>query len=291
MSVLKSIKLTLGDSPVAKAALKCVLREIFTLKLLQKSANILNFDGYFIEDGFVFLKLEFMDLDLAALISRSKISPIPPVIANHISKEVLKGIGMLHNLGLVHRDVKPSNILVDRSGRVKICDFGLARVVQSDSEESMLGSREVCTRWYKPIEILLGCKNHKPSIDVWAAGLIIAELYNGVPLLPGQSDIHQLSLIYGAFGEPDFTEEFPDFEKVPFVFETPVNTSWSDLIPRADECMLKIISGCVELIPSKRCTTTQLLQLFEESRVTVARSIEIGEFVLKLLAYTSLCST
>ena len=89
--------------------------------------------------------------------------------------EVLKGLMSLHQNNIMHRDIKPSNILLDRYGNVKICDFGLARVDNTEDRMKPL-TTSVGTKWYKAPELLLGSKAYDRRIDIWALGCVFVEM-------------------------------------------------------------------------------------------------------------------
>jgi cyclin-dependent kinase-like len=99
----------------------------------------------------------------------------------------------MHEKGVVHRDIKPENLLLSRNGIIKICDFGFARPLSDD--KNFMYTDYVSTRWYRAPELLVGDANYDTSVDIWAVGCIIAEIFNGLPLFPGDSDLHTLQLI------------------------------------------------------------------------------------------------
>ena len=96
----------------------------------------------------------------------------------------------LHSSRVIHRDIKPENLLISESGVVKLCDFGFARKLQEKANYQY--TDYVSTRWYRAPELLVGDAAYSTSVDVWAIGCIFAEIFNGLPLFPGQSDLHTL---------------------------------------------------------------------------------------------------
>jgi cyclin-dependent kinase-like len=90
----------------------------------------------------------------------------------------------------MHRDLKPENLLISANGIVKLCDFGFARGCKQD--KNYMYTDYVSTRWYRAPELLVGDAVYSNTIDVWAIGCIFAEIYNGLPLFPGESDLHTL---------------------------------------------------------------------------------------------------
>ncbi len=123
---------------------------------------------------------------------------------------------------LTLQDVKPSNLLFNNEGRLKLADFGLARRVSSKMKENpdlRPMSLEIATRWYKAPEVLLGSHSYDHSVDMWAVGCIFAELIDGSPFFPGNNDIDQLFKIIKVMGTPTASswpaiESLPDFNKV-----------------------------------------------------------------------------
>ncbi len=90
----------------------------------------------------------------------------------------------------MHRDIKPENLLISVNGVVKLCDFGFARGVKQ--EKNFIYTDYVSTRWYRAPELLVGDASYSNTVDIWSIGCIFAEIFNGLPLFPGESDLHTL---------------------------------------------------------------------------------------------------
>jgi len=90
----------------------------------------------------------------------------------------------------MHRDIKPENLLISVNGVVKLCDFGFARGVKQD--KNFIYTDYVSTRWYRAPELLVGDASYSNTVDIWSIGCIFAEIFNGLPIFPGESDLHTL---------------------------------------------------------------------------------------------------
>lgn len=107
--------------------------------------------------------------------------------------QITKAVAYLHSRRILHRDLKPQNILIDSKGKIKIADFGLARQYSIPIKKY---THEVVTVWYRAPEILLGSIEYTTSVDSWSLGCIMAELYSNEPLFPGDSEIGEIFRIF-----------------------------------------------------------------------------------------------
>ena len=117
-----------------------------------------------------------------------------------ICDNFFKGESVSHAYRVLHRDLKPQNLLIDSKGFIKLADFGLARSIGLPIRTY---THEVVTLWYRAPEILLGTKYYGPSVDVWSIGCIFAEMVTKKPLFSGDSEIDQLFRIFRTLGTPD----------------------------------------------------------------------------------------
>lgn len=105
-------------------------------------------------------------------------------------KQLFSGLEHCHKNGVLHRDIKCSNLLIDDEGILKIADFGLASFFDPDRKKPL--TSRVVTLWYRPPELLLGATYYGVGVDLWSAGCILAELFSGKPILRGRTEVFSL---------------------------------------------------------------------------------------------------
>ena len=159
----------------------------------------------------VFMVMELMECDLKEAMKRTGSGPFTQSELKGMLHQILSGINHIHSKWLLHRDLKTSNILVHRSGRIAICDFGLARKYQHPLKAL---TQMVITLWYRPPELLFGESVYGPEVDMWSIGCIMGELITKDAILQGQGEIDQIDQIFRLLGGPT-TDNWPDFEKLP----------------------------------------------------------------------------
>lgn len=118
--------------------------------------------------------------------------------------QILRGLKFLHSASVIHRDLKPGNLLVNSDCLLKICDFGLARTEELDRNKCM--TQEVVTQYYRAPELLMGAHHYSYAIDVWSVGCIFAELLGRKILFQASSPLKQLDLILNLLGSPSLDE-------------------------------------------------------------------------------------
>lgn len=145
------------------------------------------------QDGKLFLVFEWLDKDLKKHMDSLVPGAIPTRDVKSFMYQLLQGMDYCHARGIMHRDLKPQNLLVDKRGVLKLADFGLARAFMIPLRAY---THEVVTLWYRAPEILLGQRTYAPPVDMWSIGCIFAELVNRKPLWPGDSEIDEIFRIF-----------------------------------------------------------------------------------------------
>ena len=138
---------------------------------------------------------EFCEHDLAGLLSNINVKFSLGEIKK-VMHQLLNGLYYIHANKILHRDMKAANILITKNGVLKLADFGLARAFsQQKAGQTNRYTNRVVTLWYRPPELLLGERNYGPPIDLWGAGCIMAEMWTRSPIMQGNTEQHQLTLI------------------------------------------------------------------------------------------------
>jgi cell division cycle 2-like protein len=188
------------------------LREISVLLSLSHE-NVVSVREMCVGSSFdkVFMVMEFMEMDLKDALAKTGPSPFPQSELKSMLHQILSGTNHIHQKWLLHRDLKTSNILVHRSGRISLCDFGLARKYQHPLKAL---TQMVITLWYRPPELLMGETVYGPEVDIWSIGCIFGELIIKDAIMQGQGELDQIDKIFKLVGIPT-DESWPDFSKLP----------------------------------------------------------------------------
>ncbi|KAM0707676.1 hypothetical protein Q7P35_004323 [Cladosporium inversicolor] len=227
---LKKIRLEAEDEGVPSTA----IREISLLKEMNdpnivRLFNIVHADGHKL-----YLVFEYLDMDLKKYMEALPVSqggrgkPLPegvmngrqghmglgPEMVKKFALQLLEGTRYCHAHRVLHRDLKPQNLLIDKEGNLKLADFGLARAFGVPLRTY---THEVVTLWYRAPEILLGGRQYSTGVDMWSVGCIFAEMATRKPLFPGDSEIDEIFKIFRILGTPTEADwpgvtSFPDFK-------------------------------------------------------------------------------
>lgn len=182
----------------------------------------------------VYMVFEYMEFDLTGILE----TPSIRLTQDHIkswSLQLLAGVHYMHTNQVIHRDLKASNLLINKQGELKIADFGLARSWNPDMRRL---TNKVITLWYRPPELLLGCSAYSDKIDMWSVGCIIAEMFRRSGFLRGGDEATQLDLIFRTCGHPTLNE-WPDIHKMCPLWPNFEPKSSDQLLPRRVKEALK----------------------------------------------------
>eukprot|EP00054_Salpingoeca_dolichothecata_P018584 m.114326 g.114326 ORF g.114326 m.114326 type:complete len:382 (-) comp22926_c0_seq2:152-1297(-) len=243
-------------APVQQLGLhRTALREIKFLPEL-KHENIIKLQDVYIEDRNISLVLEFCQTDVERIIKDETLN-ISAADIKSIMLMAFQGLEYLHANWILHRDLKPNNLLVTADGVVKIADLGLSTFYGSPSRDF---TSLVVTIWYRAPELLFGATCYGAGIDVWAMGCIQAELELRRPLLPGESEIDQLDKIFSLLGSCS-PEEWPGASELPnfMKFEGKEPVPWENVLMAASKPAIDIISKMLVCNPMKRLTSKEIL--------------------------------
>ncbi|XP_051119233.1 mitogen-activated protein kinase 9-like [Andrographis paniculata] len=182
-----------------------ILREIKLLRLL-RHPDIVQIKHIMLppsrrEFRDIYVVFELMESDLHQVIKAN--DDLTPEHFQFFLYQLLRGLKYIHSANVFHRDLKPKNILANADCKLKICDFGLARVSFNDAPSAIFWTDYVATRWYRAPELCGSFfSKYTPAIDIWSIGCIFAEMLTGKPLFPGKNVVHQLDLMTDLLGTP-----------------------------------------------------------------------------------------
>ncbi|XP_037961117.1 cyclin-dependent kinase 1-like [Teleopsis dalmanni] len=211
---MKKIRLESDDEGIPSTA----IREISLLKELTHP-NIVCLDDVVMEENRLYLIFEYLSMDL-----KKYMDSIPP--EKYIDEELVRSylyqitsaILFCHRRRVLHRDLKPQNLLIDKKGVIKVADFGLGRSIGIPVR---IYTHEIVTLWYRAPEVLLGSPRYACPVDIWSIGCIFAEMATRKPLFQGDSEIDQLFRMFrilktptediwpGVTSLPDYKTTFP----------------------------------------------------------------------------------
>ncbi|CCF56114.1 hypothetical protein KAFR_0A06790 [Kazachstania africana CBS 2517] len=235
------------------------IREVKYLQELNHP-NVISLIDIFMAYDNLNLVLEFLPSDLEVIIKDRNILFTPGDIKAWMLM-TLRGIHHIHRNFVLHRDLKPNNLLLSPDGMIKIADFGLARIMPGPRETL---TSNVVTRWYRAPELLFGAQHYTYAIDIWSIGIIFAELMLRIPYLPGQDDVSQMEVTFRALGTPtdkDWPEvsSFPSYNKLQ-IYPPPSKDEFRKRFIAAPESALDLMNGMLTMNPHKRWDSSQCLQ-------------------------------
>mmetsp|Transcript_14775 Transcript_14775/g.23110 ORF Transcript_14775/g.23110 Transcript_14775/m.23110 type:complete len:386 (-) Transcript_14775:54-1211(-) len=159
----------------------------------------------------VFMVMEFMEMDLQEAMKRTGPAPFPQSELKNMLFQIISATDHIHQKWYLHRDMKTSNILVHKSGKIAVCDFGLARKYQRPLKAL---TQLVITLWYRPPELLFGERVYGPEVDMWSIGCIFGELIAKEAMIQGEGELDQMDKIFRLVGAPT-EQNWPGYSKLP----------------------------------------------------------------------------
>ena len=247
-----------------------VIREIRAMRELDHP-NVLRMRDVYVAEGGgskqIKMVLDLMPYDLEKMINDKAAVIITPADVKECMHQMLEGVAYIHRKWLLHRDLKPGNILIDRNHCLKLADFGLAR---SFGDQTRDLSPQAVTQWYRPPEMLFGAKKYGSGIDMWSMGCIFAEMLLRRPFLvtkphpqgrEAEGDMGQIRAIFTGLGTPR-EEDWSDMMCLP---------NYVSLVPQAppclktqlltnDEALVSLLQRMMKYDPSKRISAEAAIE-------------------------------
>jgi len=250
---LKKIRLDAEDEGIPSTA----IREISLLKQLQHP-NIVRLYDVILTDQKLTLVFEFLDQDLKKYLDSFGDRGLDAGTTKSFLWQLLQGICHCHENRVLHRDLKPQNLLINREGELKLADFGLAR---SFGIPVRSYTHEVVTLWYRSPEVLLGSRHYSTPIDLWSVGCIFAEIASGRPFFPGRNDKDQLLRIFKVLGTPTLDDwpgmaELPQYQQNYTVYK---RQNLGKIIP-LNQTGIDLLEAFLQYDPDKRITAEKAIE-------------------------------
>ena len=224
-----------------------------------KHENIVSLHDVIHTENKLMLVFEYMDKDLKKYMdSRGDRGQLDYITIKSFMYQLLQGIAFCHDNRVLHRDLKPQNLLINNKGQLKLADFGLARAFGIPVNTF---SNEVVTLWYRAPDVLLGSRTYNTSIDIWSAGCIMAEMYTGRPLFPGTTNEDELQKIFRLMGTPSERSwpgisQFPEYKPNFHIYAT---QDLRMILPQIDQQGLDLLGRMLQLRPEMRISAKDAL--------------------------------
>ncbi|EGB08120.1 hypothetical protein AURANDRAFT_37561 [Aureococcus anophagefferens] len=261
-SILALKKIRLADEEEGVPA--TAIREISLLKELSHPNIVALHDVVYVNSK-LFLAFEFLDQDLKHYMDARAGRGLDMSVCTSFVYQILCGVAFCHERRVLHRDLKPQNLLLDSAGTLKLADFGLARAFSSPRHAY---THEVITLWYRAPEILLGAEHYSTPVDIWSIGCIFCEMASSRPLFPGDSEIDELFRIFRVCGTPgdhvwpgvsqlpNYKAEFPKWHAQRWDCAVP---ELGPASPSGGAEALDLVACLLTYAPSKRITCRKAL--------------------------------
>jgi cyclin-dependent kinase len=236
------------------------IREISLLKELRHD-NVVRLHDVVHSDRKLTLVFEFLDLDLQKYMEAAG-GVLDAATVQHFMRQLLLGIEYCHYRMVLHRDLKPQNLLISRDRVLKLADFGLGRAFSIPMKKL---THEVVTLWYRPPDVLLGSTAYGTGVDMWSAGCIFAEMAIGHALFAGRNDGDQLLKIFQFLGTPT-SREWPTMMDCPNSNSMLARDNLLEPYPQKKPEDLMKLGGGFEKLGPQGCELLMMLLRFEPSQ-------------------------
>ncbi|KAM7483349.1 hypothetical protein LguiB_007932 [Lonicera macranthoides] len=240
-------------------SVRFMAREILILRRLDHP-NIIKLEGIITSrlSSSIYLVFEYMEHDISGLLSCPGIKFTEAQVKCYM-KQLLCGIEHCHARGVMHRDIKGANLLVNNEGVMKVADFGLANFCNRGHRQPL--TSRVVTLWYRPPELLLGSTDYEASVDLWSVGCVFAELLLGTPILQGRTEVEQLHKIFKLCGSPP--DDYWKTSKLPhatlFKPQHPYESCLFETFKDLPKTTVYLIETLLSVEPYKRGTASSAL--------------------------------
>ncbi|KAJ4822204.1 hypothetical protein Tsubulata_013567 [Turnera subulata] len=239
-------------------SIKFMAREITMLQKLDHP-NVIKLEGLATSrmQYSLYLVFAYMQSDLTRVIARQGQRLTEPQVKCYM-QQLLLGLHHCHERGILHRDIKASNLLIDKDGTLKIADFGLANFFNPKPKRPL--TSRVVTLWYRAPELLLGSTDYGVGIDLWSAGCLLAEMFIGRPIMPGRTEVEQLHRIFKLCGAPP--EDYWKIMRLPTSFRPPQHykPSFQEAFKEFPQSSFGLLTRLLALNPAYRGTAASALQ-------------------------------
>ena len=254
---LKKIRLQAEEEGIPSTA----IREISLLKELNH-INIVKLYEVLHSVKKLTLVFEYVEQDLKKVIDSANGKGLDIQYTKSFLYQLLKGVDHIHKYKVLHRDLKPQNLLITKDNILKIADFGLARGYGIPVKNY---THEVVTLWYRPPDVLLGNKTYGTTVDMWSIGCIFGEMVNGKPLFTGNSETDQLKKIFAIMGTPtenyaSSLRDLPEWGVGDNTFEINKPKNFKEIFPTLDAEGIDLIQKFLKLEPDKRISADDALK-------------------------------
>lgn len=230
------------------------IREIQTLRAMSHPNVVRLIEVVADPDRDVYMVFPYFPYDLNRFIRTNRLACSE---VRHIFRQIAAGVCYIHSKGIMHRDLKSANILLDHKLNASIADFGMARY----TTKTGMYTPGMVTLWYRAPEILLGSPTYSYAVDVWSLGCILTEMYLGRMIFQGSTEIAQLEMIIHACGSIN-ENTYPGVQALPGfrTFRLPQSPRRIEgIIERHDPSAVELVSSMLCIDPLRRVSISQVV--------------------------------